>query len=270
MSPTAAASPQQETVALRHRRNITAMQPDQLAGFRQAITLAQGISDERGYQYWAGVHGLPLPSYCQHHSPLFLPWHRAYLYFFERTLQDLVAGVTLPWWDWSAGSPQGIPPAYAAEQVDGQPNPLYSSPIQPQGREPGGPDHTVRSPGDPQMPPLPDAPTVQKLLGVSQFADFQEQLENIHNGVHMWVGGTMGDIATAAYDPLFWAHHTMIDRLWRLWQLAHPGAMPAASLLEQALPPFPMTVTQTLDSDTLGYDYAVATAAAPGPGSSGG
>ena len=34
----------------------------------------------------------------------------------------------------------------------------------------------------------------------------------------------MGTIAFAAYDPIFWAHHTMIDRLWRLWHQKHPNA----------------------------------------------
>jgi Common central domain of tyrosinase len=46
------------------------------------------------------------------------------------------------------------------------------------------------------------------------FFTFQNQLESIHNGIHGWVGGTMGDISTSAYDPIFWAHHCMIDRLW--------------------------------------------------------
>jgi tyrosinase len=253
---------------LRHRRSVNALQPDQLAALRQAITAAQGISDERGYQHHAGIHGLPLPSYCQHHTPLFLPWHRAYLYFFERALQDLVPGVTLPWWDWTADHVQGIPANYAEAQASGQANPLYSSPIQPAGREPGGSDHTIREPGDPQAPPPPDPQAIEDILNLAQFVDFQQQLENVHDGIHVWVGGTMSDIATAAYDPLFWAHHTMIDRLWRLWQLRHTGAGPPASLLGQALPPFAMTVTQTLDSDTLGYDYAVATTAAPGPAAS--
>jgi tyrosinase len=245
---------------------VTALQPGQLAAFRRAITAAQKISDERGYQYWAGVHGLPLPIYCQHHTPLFLPWHRAYLYFFERALQDLVPGVTLPWWDWTTDHENGIPRAYSQRRAGSEQNPLFSSPVQRSGREPGGPARTVRAPGDAQAPPLPSPQAVERILNLTQFVDFQQQLENVHDGIHVWVGGTMSDIATAAYDPLFWAHHAMIDRLWRLWQLRHPGATPPASLLGQALPPFAMTVRQTLDSDTLGYDYAVATAAAAGPG----
>ena len=49
----------------------------------------------------------------------------------------------------------------------------------------------------------------------------------------------------------------MIDRLWRLWQLRHP-ARAARGILDEALPPFRMTVRQTLSVTALGYDYAVA------------
>jgi tyrosinase len=76
----------------------------------------------------------------------------------------------------------------------------------------------------------------------------------------------MSDISVAAYDPIFWAHHCMIDRLWYLWQLKHPGARMPPPLIDQALPPFAMTVRQTLEITQLGYDYAAATAAAAGPG----
>jgi tyrosinase len=252
-------------VALEHRPSVDQLSPTQLAALRQAIVAAQQISDERGYQHWAGIHGLPLPMYCQHGTPLFLPWHRAYLYLFEKALQDLVPGTMLAWWDWTVAHDVGIPAAYAQEQALGQANPLYSSPIQPSGREPGGSANTIRQPGEPEAPPLPDPERIQQILELADFIDFQTQLEDIHNGVHVWVGGTMSDIATAAYDPLFWAHHTMIDRLWRIWQLAHPAASPPTSLLQQALPPFPMTVAQTLDVTSLGYDYAASAASAPGP-----
>ncbi len=35
---------------------------------------------------------------------MFLPWHRAYLYFFELALQDRVPEVAIPWWDWTSAS----------------------------------------------------------------------------------------------------------------------------------------------------------------------
>ena len=100
----------------------------------------------------------------------------------------------------------------------------------------------------------------------TDFITFQTQLESLHDGVHVWVGGTMASIATSSYDPIFWAHHCMIDRLWYLWQLRHPGARVPRALIDRPLPPFPLTVRDTLDVTQLGYDYAAATAATQGPG----
>jgi tyrosinase len=98
------------------------------------------------------------------------------------------------------------------------------------------------------------------LLSAGGIALYSRTLEGLHNRVHGWVGGHMGIIPFAAFDPVFWAHHTMIDRIWRLWQLRHPGATPPVSILDEALPPFRMTVRQTLSVTALGYDYAFSTA----------
>jgi tyrosinase len=263
VSPVAAPVPAQlPSSPLRHRRDARLLSKGQLGDLRRAIAATQAIHDDRGYQYWAGVHGLPLPISCQHHTALFLPWHRAYLYLFEKALQDAVPGVTLPWWDWTV--PKGNPPApYTAKGTAQTPNPLLSSPIQAQGRRSPEEDHTWRESG--QLAPLPTAAQLKAVLGNRDFLTFQTQLESLHDNVHIWVGGTMGDISVAAYDPLFWAHHCMIDRVWYLWQLAHPGANPPRNLLDQALSPFPLTVRQTLQIEHLGYDYAAATRATQGP-----
>jgi tyrosinase len=263
---TGAVSPQHPAVPLRHRLSIDAMNGEQLSAFRAAMSAAMGISDDRGYNYYAGIHGYPLPISCDiaHGRPLFLPWHRAYLYFFELALRDQRPGVTLPWWRWTVD--RHIPPAYNEPTVDGAPNPLYSAKVDPvalrQGERAGDikAPMTVRHPGAAGSPPLPTVEDVTKVLALGSFLDFTEQLEQLHNNVHMWVGGSsghMGDIPFAAFDPIFWAHHAMIDRVWRMWQLRHPSAGVPANLLDEALPPFKMTVRQTLDANTLGYDYAV-------------
>ena len=83
---------------------------------------------------------------------------------------------------------------------------------------------------------LPTARTISWLLGLGDFLDFQQQLEQVHDDVHVWVGGTMAEIPFAAYDPLFFAHHAMVDRVWRLWQLRHPTAgMPPGVELKPVL-----------------------------------
>jgi tyrosinase len=261
--PTVPSSPTAAPARLRHRRNARALTAGQLANFRKAITASQAIKDDRGYQAWAGIHGLPLPISCVHGDELFLPWHRAYLYLFEKALQDRVPGVTLPWWDWT-NHVEGIPGPYARKNVEGKKNPLYDSPIQASGRARPNQTRTSREPGDADE--LPSAAEIELLLKEKDYLTFQNKLEGLHGGVHMWTGGTMGSVPTAAYDPVFWAHHCMIDRLWYLWQLRHAGASVPASQLDRALAPFPMTVRQTLDVTQLGYDYAASTAAAQGPG----
>jgi tyrosinase len=253
------------------RQEADALDLDGLAALRRAFGRAYRIRDERGYGHFAGLHGLPLPAWCPHHTLLFLPWHRAYLYFFERALQDLDPGADLPWWDWTSAVAQagGVPAIYRRTPARVNINPLATGPVPLSDTDlrrfradPGnrgaisdGPvAWTFRDPGVPSE--LPRAETVRRALSSRSFGDFSVIVEGLHAGVHTWVGGAMTLISVAAYDPLFWAHHAMIDRLWYLWQLqTHAG--PPAELLGQALPPFPMTVRDTLDISRLGYEYAV-------------
>lgn len=265
--PTIPRQPQRETVGrIRYRKSVERLTPRQLSHVRQAFNAVMPIDDERGYQYFAGIHGLPLPSYCQHGrpgqgAPLFLPWHRAYLYFFELALQDQRPGVSMPWWDWTspASHRDGIPAAFAQARTGRGANPLASAEIQPRmaRRDRRWPRRTSRDPAP--AAELPTREQIEDLLRLGDYYDFSTQLEDIHGQIHGWVGGTMGLVAFAAYDPIFWAHHSMVDRLWRLWQLRHPGSGPHARELDRALPPFPMTVRETLDVNRLGYDYALAT-----------
>jgi tyrosinase len=79
----------------------------------------------------------------------------------------------------------------------------------------------------------------------------------------MWVGGDMGRLSFAAYDPIFWSHHTMIDRLWWLWQVKNGNSNISPDLLDQVLAPFNMKVRDVLNVNDLGYDYAAAQMTVP-------
>jgi tyrosinase len=259
----AATSPPLPRGALRHRRNVDLLAATSLEHVRDAIAGAAALADDRGFQHWAGIHGLPLPMYCQHGGTgpqgarLFLPWHRAYLYGFELALRDILGSrspaFALPWWDWTSARSheKGVPVAYT-----GRGNPLAGQPVQPSARQSGQPTRTVRDPGDPAE--LPTRDDVEAVLQETDFFTFSNKLEDIHNNIHVWTGGTMGQIPWAAYDPVFWAHHAMIDRIWRLWQLRHSAPGPPRTMWNTALPPFALTVGQVLNSDLLGYDYASA------------
>jgi tyrosinase len=113
---------------------------------------------------------------------------------------------------------------------------------------------TGRAPQAPNALPLPK--DVQDLLSLGDFSDFTLQLLNLHNRIHRWVGGDMGLVDFAAYDPLFFSHHSMIDRIWYLWQIKNgPAGLPG--VLNTVLPPFSMTVADVLDTTKLGYEYSL-------------
>lgn len=251
--------PARGTLAL--RKSIDKLSDGELANLRQAFAGALQLTDERGYSYFAGWHGEPF-NWCQHGTPLFLPWHRQYLYYFELALQAIVPGVTLAWWDWTLTNQ--IPAAYLEDPaVPDNPLLVREVTIYRSGRsEPAPP----RTPGqNPGVPPLPYLEDYNKAMAATSFGDFSNKLEQVHNNIHVWVGGIMQDIQSAAYDPLFFAHHTMIDRAWRIWQHQNPGAQPSAGLLSVALQPNGMTVQQTLDVTQLGYEYAGTGSDVPGP-----
>ena len=258
------------------RKAVATLSASELSDLREGFAAVYSLSDDRGYAYYAGLHGLPLPAYCEHGTLLFLPWHRAYLYFFERALtdalrrarEDQTVTASLPWWDWTSATAhaEGVPAGYLT-QPDAAGNPLAAGPVTldeadlaavrdnlPGAITDGPAPVTIR---DPELPDeLPRPATATRALSSTTFAGFSALLEGIHNGVHGWVGEAMSAVPIAAYDPVFWAHHAMIDRLWYLWQISPRGVSPPAALLDRALAPWPLTVRQTLDISTLGYEYA--------------
>ena len=264
MALVASARPRAERARVKFRLSANKLTADQVTRLRAAITESLARRDDRGYQYFAGWHGVPF-GWCWHGDPRFLPWHRAYLYFFELSLQDIDPKVTLPWWDWATSS--DVPRPYKRARADGRPNPLYSVPIEPMTptRDPSWPRRTRRAVGslDITLPP-PWKDRWDWALDAPSFGEFNRRITMLHNNVHVWVAGTMAEVDWAAYDPIFWAHHAMVDRAWRIWQHRHPGADPPAAILDEPLEPRGMTVRQTLDVKQLGYDYAGVTATVGG------
>jgi tyrosinase len=258
---------------LRLRPSVQQLTTPQMDDVRTAIGELAKVEDDRGFQHLASLHGGPPKSYCQHGysdewhryhgAPLFLPWHRAYLHFFELAMQDRVGEVMLAWWDWT--SPQshgeGIPSGFT-----GTGNPLAGQPIaKGQSRPKGVPEDTWREPDVPGN--LPDADELKAIIELTSFMDFSTQLEQqLHNRIHGWVGGAMGSVPIAAFDPIFYAHHCMVDRIWRLWQLEHGQPGPPATSWATVLDPFPMKVGDVLTVGNLGYDYAGTTVAVGGTG----
>ena len=93
-----------------------------------------------------------------------------------------------------------------------------------------------------------------------------------HGKVHISVGGSMADIATSAYDPIFYLHHSFIDFQYAYWQelqrlrhLAEVAPVPVDA--DREMPPFsnitnpaginvnPIPVTKAFDTQRLSLDY---------------
>jgi tyrosinase len=254
-------APESPSTALRHRVSVFNLDGAASVALRGAFASLKAMRDSRGLQAWAGIHGWP-QFRCQHtneqgQAKFFLPWHRAFLYEFELELQRQSPQARLCWWDWPESRSGGIPPLYADAEVDGQPNPLLSGPMPENVPErPAGWGPTTRR--EPEAPAsLPDQKAVDAVLAKADYYDFELSLEEqLHDNVHGWVGGDMGVIATAAYDPIFWAHHTMVDRLWSVWQSTHAAPGPPPDTYSTPLGFGTLTIADVLDTKRLGYDYA--------------
>jgi len=48
-------------------------------------------------------------------------------------------------------------------------------------------------------------------------------LEAVHDEIHGYIGGQMGDPSVAGFDPIFFLHHANVDRMIALWSAVHPG-----------------------------------------------
>jgi tyrosinase len=198
---------------------------------------------------------------CQHGSWYFMPWHRAYLGAFEAILLDVIvkqsgpADWALPYWNYDPTKPDTLrfPTAFAPELLDdGSKNPLWVK--ERYGRR-----------GNGVITILPSDVPVKDLWRAAEFFDEPDdiptsfggtrtafhhdgagagKLEQVpHGPIHNFVGGTiegadsnisknnglMAMFETAGIDPIFWLHHTNIDRLWESWlTVKQPHAPPNA------------------------------------------
>jgi tyrosinase len=183
----------------------------------------------------------------------FGPWHRALLLEFERELQRVNPSVTIPYWDWAvdqstSGGLWG--PDFLGGNGVGADGRVDDGPFAGRNGQwvitvtdsSGAPDYLRRSFAADQTAQELPAPALQdQVLDVTpydiapwddmrrdqqnnaQWRAFRIYLEIVlHNLVHRWVAGNMGEM-TSPNDPVFWLHHCNCDRLWAMWQVRHAG-----------------------------------------------
>lgn len=65
--------------------------------------------------------------------------------------------------------------------------------------------------------------TTYNLFLLTSFNSFSGQCEVVHNSIHVNIGGSghMRYTSGASFDPVFWFHHVMVDRLIAMYQAIH-------------------------------------------------
>jgi tyrosinase len=179
--------------------------------YRAAVAAMKALqsSDRRNWYAQAQIHF----DYCPHGNWFFLPWHRAYLLYFEQICRQLTgeSSFALPYWNWTCE--RQIPAPFLGDAS----NPLFAD-----GRY-GVPPAAL---DDSFVGPV----LMESILSEPNFNLFASEPANAlrpavgygtlegtpHNSVHGFVGGVMGSYQSPQ-DPIFWMHHNMIDRVWWEW-----------------------------------------------------
>ena len=174
----------------------------------------------------------------------FLPWHRLFVYHFEKIVRELSddPNFTLPYWGYISLSDTELPdqtlltmPAEFRIPADSS-NSLYES----------ARDRSITK-GAPLSEEFSQENLLDAVEGLSRqkvYADFNRQIDQRPHGLmHVYLGGAingdlgifnpiynrteddggepqyglMTNVPSAGFDPIFWMHHGNIDRLWAQW-----------------------------------------------------
>eukprot|EP00808_Paulinella_micropora_P020009 g78951.t1 len=143
-----------------------------------------------------------------HGSHEFLLWHRHFLWVFEERLRAATGTcVTVPYWPWEEDR--------SSEQANAISGNLGLSFGQGTGCIETGLAAGWRTINN------RCSTLVSLITGRSSFADFRVNYEaEPHTNPHMMYGGTMATSSSPA-DPVFWLHHSNVDRHFAIWQDFH-------------------------------------------------
>jgi tyrosinase len=194
------------------------------------------------------------PGNAAHGGPIFLAWHRMYLIRIEEMCQQVLGkpDFGLPYWDWAA---DGELPAQDQWRTDlwreeylgeargrVRTGRLSEFPVRIHQHPITGVLHSIdprpieRSAGlHPLALDLPTKPQEQFALAQTVYDQPDWDVDAIshrnilegwinapqlHNRVHVWVGGDMAP-GTSPNDPVFFLNHCNVDRLWEQWMGSH-------------------------------------------------
>lgn len=261
----------------RNIANMTASDP-MVVAYSAAVKAMKDLvsshpSDGRNWINQALIHN----NHCPHGNWYFLPWHRAYLLYFERICRKLSGNddFALPFWNWTSNPTvpavfwEGNPPPRCTSPcppttVAASTNPLFdcSRGIGPADAVPSGavgPDVLETILSEPNFFLFAS----QQAVGQRDFAGYGELEGTPHNTVHGFIRGYMGAFCSPI-DPVFWTHHCMVDACWVNWNLTrgNPNTndsswmnFPLVDFVDENNAPVNIPIVDTLLYPILAYQY---------------
>lgn len=174
----------------------------------------------------------------------FLVWHRLYIYHLEKIVRKLSGykDFALPYWGYT-------------NNFD------YDKFLQEKFRDPKSSLYErcrfdSLNYGYPITGEIQRALETDKLMSYTSYEMFNSQINNApHGAMHDYIGagnvqtgkvfnnpitgkvsetGLMGWVPTAGFDPVFWTHHSNIDRLWQQWTNSPNGQKVTLEMLKSA------------------------------------
>ena len=224
---------------------------DDVVAFADAVRLMKRRRDALSWERQGQIHH----RHSQHNNGLFLPWHRQQLAHMERIVARLSGhdGFAMPCWDWQEHQ-------FLPEWMCDRDSPLFE-----RNRARGVETRDFAAAR------WAESPYAAK-LAADDFPTFCGKLPEGagmvegygHNHIHQLMGGLMKHPRTSALDPMFWLHHSNVDRVWATWHanrgkdlypaewtaLTVTGFVDADGRETGALP-----VCGTLETRALGYGY---------------
>ena len=192
----------------------------------------------------------------------FLPWHRVFLRRMEGELQRIDPKVTMPYWNWALDSedPAGSP-VLSPDFFGGSGDPETSFCVTEGSFSDLSNETCVKrliprdSGGFLTLSNLKEV-----LVENPDYGRFVNTMENglgLHGHLHMFLGGDMARV-NSPKDPLFYAHHAFIDKLWWEWQMMHNelGSPAYKGNATAPLYPFEESASDVFSVEDMGYTYS--------------
>ncbi|XP_060070626.1 uncharacterized protein LOC132550550 [Ylistrum balloti] len=171
------------------------------------------------YDAIANYHNTEI-QHSAHWGPNFLGWHRIYLMTYEDALRKIDPDVTLPYWDCTLDEPMSDPSKSIifsrrfAGNSDGE---VDTGPYKDWEHEEFGKLTRAANNGG-ELMSYQDVDNFLSKDYTSEItvpnAESQYNIEHFHGRIHTFVGGHLGNLVSAAHDPLFYMLHAFIDYIW--------------------------------------------------------